>query len=146
LSTIVRRATLAPMNGWLRGVHHVGVHVSDMEQSIHFYVHVFGFRVVQRLTLGDEDLAFLEAGAARLELIAAHAAVERSTHAGAVDHFALEVQDLIAWLHRLRQHGVPLLDESPVAVEELGASYLFCIGPDGERIELFSVDGPPVAR
>jgi DNA-binding CsgD family transcriptional regulator len=37
----------------------------------------------------------------------------------------------------LRQHGVRLLDEAPVAAPELNARILFCPGPDGERMELF---------
>jgi catechol 2,3-dioxygenase-like lactoylglutathione lyase family enzyme len=117
-----------------------------MERSMAFYIEVFGFRLLQRFSLGDEDVAFLEAGAARLELIASRPATERTTQPAAVDHVALHVRDLGAWVRRLRQHGVPLLDESPVSVEELGASYVFCVGPDGERIELFSVDAPPAVQ
>ena len=75
------------MNEAPRAVHHVGVRVSDMARSIAFYTDVFGFRLVQRFALGDEDLTFMEAGAARLELIASPGATERTTDPGAVDHF-----------------------------------------------------------
>ena len=54
-----------------------------------------------------------------------------------VDHVALEVDDLDALLQRLREHGVTLVDQSPVTVPELQARILFCLGPDAERIELF---------
>ena len=43
---------------------------------------------------------------------------------------------------RLRASGVPLLDEAPVEVPALGARILFCLGPDGERIELFEQRAP----
>lgn len=134
------------MDASVRGVHHVGVHVADMERSIDFYAQVFGFRLVQRFTLGDEDLAFLEVNAARLELIASPGVTGRTTEPGVLDHFALEVHDLDAWLHTLRKHGVAVLDDAPVTVEELSARYLFCVGPDGERIELFSADAQAAVR
>jgi hypothetical protein len=93
-----------------------------------------GFSVAERLCLGNEQLMFLQAAGARLELIA-DGRGERQT--GAIDHVAFEVEDLDTWLTRLRQHGVRLLDEAPVAVPELNARILFCLGPDAERIELF---------
>jgi len=59
-----------------------------------------------------------------------------------VDHLAFEVDDLDDWVPRLRASGVPLLDEAPVEVPALGARILFCLGPDGERIELFEQRAP----
>jgi catechol 2,3-dioxygenase-like lactoylglutathione lyase family enzyme len=53
-----------------------------------------------------------------------------------VDHVALEVTHLDALLVHLRQCGVRLIDPAPVPVPGLGARILFCLGPDGERLEL----------
>jgi len=116
------------------GLHHAGVHVSNLEASSRFYQAVFGFSVAERLCLGNERLMFLEAGDARIELVV-DGRGRRQT--GAIDHVAFEVQDLDTWLSRLRRHGVRLPDEAPVAVPELHARIRFCLGPDGERIELF---------
>ena len=116
------------------GLHHAGVHVTSLERSIAFYQAVFGLRLVAQLSLGTEQLAFLGAGRTRVELIA-DGATDRQT--GVVDHLALEVDDLDGWVPRLRERGVRLLDEAPVEVPALGARILFCLGPDGERIELF---------
>jgi lactoylglutathione lyase len=123
------------------GLHHAGVHVSDLERSADFYQAVFGFSqaVAERLSLGTEQLVFLHAGGACLELIA-DGRGSRAT--GVVDHVAFEVDDLDEWLIRLRRHGVPLLDEAPVEVPQLTARILFCLGPDGERIELFERRAP----
>ena len=64
-----------------------------------------------------------------------------------VPHVAFEVDDLDGWVTRLRQHGVRLLDEAPIEVPALGARILFCLGPDGERIELLDQRAPePVVR
>jgi lactoylglutathione lyase len=115
------------------GVHHVGVHVASLERSIAFYQSVFGFQLARQLTLGSEQLVFLEAGPARLELIATGAS-DRDT--GIIDHLAFEIEDLEGWVIRLRELGVRLLDEAPVEVPALGLRILFCLGPDRERIEL----------
>jgi predicted enzyme related to lactoylglutathione lyase len=94
-------------------------HVSNLEASVRFYQRVFGFAVAERLCLGNEQLIFLQARGARIELIAdGHG--ERQT--GAVDHVAFEVDDLDTWLIGLRQLGVRLLDEAPVEVPRLGPS------------------------
>jgi lactoylglutathione lyase len=121
------------------GLHHAGVHVSNLEGSARFYQGVFGFSVAERLCLGNEQLMFLQANCARIELIAGGRG-ERQT--GAIDHVAFEVDDLDTWLSRLRQHGVRLLDEAPVEVPQLKARILFCEGPDRERIELFEQGAP----
>ena len=115
------------------GLHHAGVHVTDLARSIAFYQAVFGLSVAARLSLGNEQLAFLKVGTAHLELIAEGSGA-RAT--GVVDHVAFEVDKLDPWLARLRQHGVRLLDEAPIDVSALGARILFCLGPDDERIEL----------
>jgi lactoylglutathione lyase len=115
-------------------LHHAGVHVTDLEGSIAFYQSVFRLRLAERLSLGSEQIAFLQAGTSWLELIADGIP---GRGPGAVDHLALAVDDLDGWLARLRESGVRLLDEAPVGVAALGARILFCLGPDGERIELF---------
>jgi catechol 2,3-dioxygenase-like lactoylglutathione lyase family enzyme len=115
-------------------LHHAGICVTDLERSIAFYESAFEMRLVARLTLGMEQLAFLESGTTRVELIL-DGSGRRPT--GVVDHLALAVIDLDAWLTRLREHNVPLMDEVPIDVPALSARILFCLGPDGERIELF---------
>jgi lactoylglutathione lyase len=115
-------------------LHHVGVHVVDLERSIRFYEAVFGLRVAQRLVLGDEELAFLDTGRGIVELIADGAGGR--TARGVVDHVAFEVADLEGWGRWLDAHGVLALDPVPIAVPGLGARIRFWQGPDGERIEL----------
>jgi catechol 2,3-dioxygenase-like lactoylglutathione lyase family enzyme len=112
---------------------HAGVHVTDLEGSVAFYRDVLGLQEQTRFQFFDEQLVFLAAGAGFVELIA-DGSGRRAT--GAVDHLALRVTDLDEQLKRLRAAGVRLLDETPVEVGALNARILFCVGPDGERIEL----------
>ncbi len=117
------------------GLHHAGVVVANLERSIAFYRDVFGLEVAERLDFGGERLAFLRLGAARLELI--ESAPQATRRTGVVDHVALEVRDLDGLLRHLEQCRVMLVDRSPSDVPGLNARILFCLGPDGERIELF---------
>lgn len=116
------------------GLHHAGLYVASLSRSIAFYEQLFGLKVAERLSFGGEQIAFLRLGAARLELIEAD---RRRDGTGVVDHIAIEVDGLEAMLGELRAAGVKLIDAAPIEVPELGARILFCLGPDGERIELF---------
>jgi lactoylglutathione lyase len=119
------------------GLHHAGIYVVNLERSIAFYRDVFGLKVAERVAMGDEQIAFLSIGSARLELIQTSTAVRPT---GVVDHFAIEVTNLDELIPRLREHGVTLLDQAPMPVPSLHARILFCLGPDAERIELFEYD------
>ena len=116
------------------GLHHAGLYVSNLERSLAFYHDVFGLLVTERLRFGAEELAFLRVGSAHLELIQGPLARRNS---GIVDHVAFEVHGLDAMLTDLNARGVQLLDTTPLAVPALNARIAFCLGPDGERIELF---------
>lgn len=119
------------------GLHHAGVYVASLPRSIAFYREVFGLEVAEQLSFGGEDIAFLRLGEARLELIEGDPS--RGAH-GVVDHVAFQVHGLDALVEQLRAHGVVLLDQVPIAVAGLRARILFCLGPDGERIELLEYD------
>jgi lactoylglutathione lyase len=100
---------------------------------VDFYTRLLGLEIAVRLEFGAERLVFLRAGNAWIELIEDGG---RARTTGVVDHVALRVTDLDGWLQRLREVGVTLVDPRPIEVPQLGARIAFCLGPDGERIEL----------
>jgi lactoylglutathione lyase len=111
---------------------HVAVHVANLERSLAFYRDVLNLRVEARFRLHDEELVFLSTDDGLIELI--HDATSpRPT--GLVDHLALRVDDLDAWLRRVKSSGIRLLDASPISVPDISARIAFCLGPDAERIE-----------
>jgi glyoxylase I family protein len=107
--------------------------VADLERSVSFYRDLLGLREHMRFNFGRERLAFLHAGGGWIELIEDRAAPPPT---GVVDHIALRVDDLHALVARLRSASVHMLDNAPIVVPELPARIQFCVGPDGERIEL----------
>jgi catechol 2,3-dioxygenase-like lactoylglutathione lyase family enzyme len=109
------------------------VHVTDLARSVAFYGGLLGLRTASRFVFGSEELVFMAAGAGWIELIC-DSGPARST--GVLDHVALRIDDLDALLPRLQAANVRLLDEAPLRVPEIGARIVFCLGPDGERVEL----------
>jgi methylmalonyl-CoA/ethylmalonyl-CoA epimerase len=59
----------------LRGIHHVGVAVSDLDEAIATYGRLFGAVLEHRAALAEQgvEAAFLQVGSGRVELVAAAA-------------------------------------------------------------------------
>jgi methylmalonyl-CoA epimerase len=102
------------------GIHHVGVAVADLDAAIARYELLFGARLEQRESVGDQgvEAASLRVGEGRVELLAA---LGEDTPVGrfigkrgpGMHHVAYEVEDLVAELGRLSAEGVQLVDSEP---------------------------------
>jgi len=93
---------------------HVGIVVADLERARGWFESVLGLDVSSEATLGEGSLkiAFLEAGAARIELVEVvdpEARRERLGDAEArIEHLAFRVADLGEAAGRLEREGVEL--------------------------------------
>jgi methylmalonyl-CoA/ethylmalonyl-CoA epimerase len=104
----------------VRGVHHVGVAVEDLDEAISSYERLFGGELAGRETqdeLGVEAASLL-VGNGHLELLAALApdtAVGRflARRGPGMHHVAYEVDDISAELARLKGEGARLIDAAP---------------------------------
>jgi len=101
-------------------IHHIGIAVSDLDESIDRYGALFGATVAHRETLEEQgvEAASLQVGPSRVELLrplGPDTPVGRflAKRGPGLHHVAFEVADLIAELERLRADGVQLIDESP---------------------------------
>jgi lactoylglutathione lyase len=109
-------------------LHHLGITVSDLDQSIRFYTSLFGFRLVEQGVHEGAPIAFITLGDGLVELV--EGAPRPTEH-----HLALQVADLAAEVSRLNAAGVTLLDRTPTQAFN-GWWIAFVAGPDGEWIEL----------
>lgn len=109
------------------GVHHVSLNVTDLDQSLRFWVDVVGLEPLPRPDF-DFGGAWLAAGAQQLHLLA----IGRVPPDGG-QHFAVGVDDLDAAIAELRSAGVRVSDPSALPT---GARQAFCHDPDGNRLEL----------
>jgi methylmalonyl-CoA/ethylmalonyl-CoA epimerase len=104
----------------VRGVHHVGVAVEDLDEAISSYERLFGAELAGRETQDEQgvEAASLRVGTGHVELLAALAAdtpVGRflARRGPGMHHLAYEVDDLPAELARLEGEGARLIDAAP---------------------------------
>jgi methylmalonyl-CoA/ethylmalonyl-CoA epimerase len=104
----------------VRGVHHVGVAVPDLDEAIATYEALFGARLERRDSLDDQgvDAASLLLGESRIELVAP---TGDETYVGrflakrgpGMHHLALETESVEAAIEELAASGARLIDEVP---------------------------------
>jgi len=102
------------------GIHHLGVAVTDLDEAIQTYRHLFGARLEQRETIPDQgvEIASLRVGEGRVELLASlgpETPVGRflARRGPGMHHVAFEVEQLAAELERLDAEGTELIDALP---------------------------------
>ena len=104
----------------VRGIHHLGVAVSDLDEAIAMYERLFGARLERRDSLSEQGVmaASLLIGDSRLELVAP---TGEDTHVGrflakrgpGMHHVALETDDVHEAIEELAAAGAQLIDETP---------------------------------
>ncbi len=104
----------------LRGIHHVGVAVTDLDEAIATYERLFGARVEHRDELATQgvEAAALLVGEGRVELLAP---TGEDTPVGrflarrgpGMHHVAFETDDVETVLRELSEAGAQLIDETP---------------------------------
>ncbi len=120
----------------LRRAEHVGIQVRDLDRSIKFYTEVLGLTMSKRVRVNDTiELAFFPVGGFDIELICKSTEYTYARE-GIVHHLGFTVEDLPGFLERLRAHGVELIHQQPVLLENLKTRIAFFWGPDGEKLEL----------
>ena len=104
----------------LRGIHHLGVAVVDLDEAISTYERLFGARLEGRDHLSKQGVnaASLLVGESRVELVAP---TGEDTHVGrflarrgpGMHHVALETDDIEAAIQRLQGEGAQMIDDTP---------------------------------
>ncbi len=128
-----------------RGVHHVGLAVSRLEESAAFFTGLLGWRVLRRDP--DSPAIFVGDGRVMLTLWQAEAgarAFDRRRHVG-LHHLALAVDSAAALeaLHaRLAAAGVPI-EFPPEPLRGGPARHMMCYEPSGIRVEFIWMPPAP---
>ncbi|QCS41628.1 VOC family protein [Natrinema versiforme] len=130
--------------------HHVGLTVTDLEETLAFYRDVLGLSVADRFSVGGEafadavgiegasaDFAHLEADGVRIELVEYDPEARGSPAAGlnqpGASHVGLSVDDLESFYETLPD-DVPTISEPRTS--ETGTTILFLRDPEGNLIEV----------
>ena len=104
----------------VRGIHHLGVAVEDLDHALATYERLFGAELEHRETVPDQgvEAAAVRVGASRVELLAS---LGDDTPVGkflakrgpGMHHVAYEVRDVRAALRGLSDQGAELIDGEP---------------------------------
>ena len=104
----------------MRGIHHLGVAVTDLDEAIATYERLFGATLEHRAPIADQgvEAASMLVGASRVELLTP---TGEDTPVGrflakrgpGMHHVALEADDLVATLEQLESAGAQLVDPTP---------------------------------
>lgn len=150
--------------GKVKNIRHVGIVVSDLEKSLHFYRDVLGLKIVKmmdesgdyidnmsalknvkvttvKMAAGDGDL---EAGNL-IELLHYQSHPRKRDNSAeicaiGISHVAFTVDDLEYEYERLKNHNV-FFNAPPQLSPDGYAKVTFCKDPDGNFIELVQVLG-----
>jgi methylmalonyl-CoA/ethylmalonyl-CoA epimerase len=103
-----------------KGIHHLGIAVSDLDEAISSYERMFGAELEGRETQDEQgvEAASMRIGGGHVELLAAlgpDTPVGRflTRRGPGMHHVAYEVDDLSGELSRLQGEGVQLIDRAP---------------------------------
>lgn len=123
------------MREQITGLGHIGIPVRDIDDTVAFY-QMIGFRVVLDTVnpQNSQKVIFLKQKDVMLEL---YQQEETALVAGAINHIALDVDDLDAIYRYVCEKG---LNNTKDTIHQLpfwksGVRYFTIEGPNGERIE-----------
>ncbi len=99
---------------------HVGIAVKDLDEAIHVYRDVLGFKLEGVHTLNERMLkiAFFSLGESKIELLQplspdSTVAKFLETRGEGIQHLAVRVKNVEATLEEFKGKGVVLIDEKP---------------------------------
>jgi len=113
-------------------LNHVAIHVADVERSCEFYRDVLRLEMLPRPAFDFPGAWFRLGTVQELHLIGQDIGPVPQVNSNT--HFALLVDDIIAWQEHLEQAGAEHL---PKKQRPDGAWQIFLRDPDGNFIELF---------
>ena len=121
----------------ITGFQHIGLPTNDMEKTIAFYTSL-GFSPTLRTTHNGEEFCFLALGNICVEAIGNGKGLERP---GAIEHVALDVDDVEAAWQAVKEAGFSPLEEEIQFLPfwENGVRFFNILGPNQEKIEFSQV-------
>lgn len=117
------------------GLQHVGIPVKNIDEAVEFYKRL-GFEEILR-TVGqksDEQVIFMKLKNLVMEL---YQRENTAGYAGAIDHIAIDVTDIVEAFNIVQKMGYPILEKSICSMPfwQNGVCYFTICGPQGERVE-----------
>jgi catechol 2,3-dioxygenase-like lactoylglutathione lyase family enzyme len=113
----------------VREYNHVGVVVRDLERCKWFYGEVLGLQTIPRPPFDFPGHWYQVGPGAQLHLMVLGEDIPETMR-----HIALEVEDFEETFKELQSKGIEVV--SGPGKRPDGSDYLFCLDPDGNRVEI----------
>lgn len=122
-----------PIAARVTGLQHIGLPTNDMEKTLDFY-RSLGFELALDVMNGAERVCFLKLQSVCIEAYENGQAVGR---AGAINHIALDVDDVYAAWDAVTAAGYVPLEQEPrfLPFWENGVKFFNILGPNMETVE-----------
>ncbi|WNF38565.1 VOC family protein [Bacillaceae bacterium IKA-2] len=122
----------------IKKMEHTAIIVKNMEESINYYMEMFGFKMRTRGSNERRDMAFLyHENLPQFEVELIEDLKKDSVYAevGVVNHLAFTVEDIYVAIDYFKKKGIIFKSHSPnIAVD--GAKTIFFTGINGELLQL----------
>jgi len=127
------------------GMDHVGIAVKNLDEAIHVYRDLLGFKLMGVHVLAERKIKIAlisTGGETQIELVQpldAESTVAKflETQGEGIHHFAIRVKDIEAALADMKKNGVALIDETPrVGAEGKKVAFVHPKSTKGVLLEL----------
>ena len=124
----------------ITGIQHIGLPTNDLEKTSAFY-DALGFEVASRTDLPTDRVAFLKLKNIVIETYQSTGTPNAKGFDGAIDHIALDVDDIEATLAAVKAAGLtPMNDEIEfLPFWEKGVRFFKVLGPNHEPVEFSQI-------
>lgn len=131
----------------IKKISHIAIVVPDLDDAMNFWVDTLGLPLlhVEHVRDQDVDVAFLPSGESEIELlepISPDSGVARfmAKRGPGVHHICFEVDDIEQMLARLKDAGVPLINEQPtIGTGGKKIAFIHPKGTGGVLVELYEL-------
>ncbi|CAK8585864.1 MULTISPECIES: VOC family protein [Priestia] len=122
----------------IKKMEHTAIIVGNMDETIHYYCDMFGFKVRLQGSNEKREMAFLyleEQPGIEIELIRDIDPIGEYNKSGIVNHLAFTVENINKAIQHYKSKGIEFLSPEPQPTLEGGRMILFH-GPNDELLQL----------
>ena len=130
-------------------INHLGIATKGIDDALKFWADALGLENVHTETVEDQKVrvAMLPVGETRIELLeptSDDSPISKflEKRGGGIHHVAVEVEDIVAALKKLKSEGARLIDEEPrIGAEGCLVAFVHPAATGGVLLELVQVNG-----